>query len=575
MPEYYWLSALLLLESSLQLRWQVESFQHNLHGRIKSTVVFPKQKPPLQGTCTISHSKFARQLNQCLVDIKSMGVRPQPSSWRHEVSGKPFDRSSNGSCNMNSTRPPVLVVGAGPAGSGSGGVDTPPEQRPTWSRIWPRSLELFNFLNVPEVNDLRKFPPMSPKAIDQQLLGCDSATPPREILMFRQGGCYRRSSKLAKNGMLETFDTKWMIGADGAKSAARKQPGPTLPEGVGLNRLYCHQFENINNACIQQMKLARMASNFSSLMVTLDLTKVAQSEELIFKIIASLIPTEITLVWASEFQFVCLFLVNIRMVNKFNESRVFIAGDAAHVHSPTGGQVRVLSSNGAICSLLYEHERGLNSSVQDAVSFVKVAFTTSPTGLYNLGWKLALVEKGVASISLLETYNAERLPVISEMLEMTTSFLNQSITSGCVSSRGDLSMPTGYLTRGIWKLETGRLKHPICCSGARRALPDDAFWSVQTLVSHCDCVRSGSRRCYSDLGRAGGLRQKCCAIDAVLPLSAPVTPIASPADLVFEVDRESYAYSAYPVEAGQTKVFVIRPAGVIGAIVHGAEGMKR
>jgi len=74
----------------------------------------------------------------------------------------------------------------------------------------------------------------------------------------------------------------------------------------------------------------------------LDVSKVAQSEELIFESIASAIPTEITfnkLVWVSEFRYVCVFFAcvsvrstsisfraNIRMVNKFSEGRVFVAG---------------------------------------------------------------------------------------------------------------------------------------------------------------------------------------------------------------------------------------------------------
>jgi hypothetical protein len=53
-----------------------------------------------------------------------------------------------------------------------------------------------------------------------------------------------------------------------------------------------------------------------------------------------------------------------------------------------------------------------------------------------------------------------------------------------------------------------------------------------------------------------------------------VTHVASPADFVL-IDLECHAYSAYLVEVGQTKVFVIRPDGVIGAIVYGAEGVKK
>jgi hypothetical protein len=74
----------------------------------------------------------------------------------------------------------------------------------------------------------------------------------------------------------------------------------------------------------------------------LDVSKVVKSEELVFEVIASLVPTEITftkLVWVSEFRCVCIFSArvnvgltsvsfraNIRMVNKFSEGRVFVAG---------------------------------------------------------------------------------------------------------------------------------------------------------------------------------------------------------------------------------------------------------
>jgi 3-(3-hydroxy-phenyl)propionate hydroxylase len=69
----------------------------------------------------------------------------------------------------------------------------------------------------------------------------------------------------------------------------------------------------------------------------------------------------------------------------YRERRVLLAGDAAHVHSPAGGQ-------------------GLNTGVQDAV---------------NLGWKLAQVVNGTAPESLLDTYQAERHPIGARVLEIT------------------------------------------------------------------------------------------------------------------------------------------------------------
>jgi hypothetical protein len=69
----------------------------------------------------------------------------------------------------------------------------------------------------------------------------------------------------------------------------------------------------------------------------------------------------------------------------YRDRRVLLAGDAAHVHSPAGGQ-------------------GLNTGVQDAV---------------NLGWKLAQVVKGISDASLLDTYTAERHPVAARVLKNT------------------------------------------------------------------------------------------------------------------------------------------------------------
>jgi 2-polyprenyl-6-methoxyphenol hydroxylase-like FAD-dependent oxidoreductase len=74
-----------------------------------------------------------------------------------------------------------------------------------------------------------------------------------------------------------------------------------------------------------------------------------------------------------------------RQAAAYRDRRVLLAGDAAHVHSPVGGQ-------------------GLNTGVQDAV---------------NLGWKLAQVVKGTSPDSLLDTYHAERHPVAARVLRIT------------------------------------------------------------------------------------------------------------------------------------------------------------
>jgi 2-polyprenyl-6-methoxyphenol hydroxylase-like FAD-dependent oxidoreductase len=77
--------------------------------------------------------------------------------------------------------------------------------------------------------------------------------------------------------------------------------------------------------------------------------------------------------------------LNVRMVDDYRAGRVFLAGDAAHVHSPAGGQ-------------------GMNTGISDAV---------------NLGWKLAAVVSGRADETLLDSYTAERLPVAAGVLGLS------------------------------------------------------------------------------------------------------------------------------------------------------------
>jgi 2-polyprenyl-6-methoxyphenol hydroxylase-like FAD-dependent oxidoreductase len=87
----------------------------------------------------------------------------------------------------------------------------------------------------------------------------------------------------------------------------------------------------------------------------------------------------------SELRWSSIFRISLRLAEHYQRGRVFIAGDAAHIHPPTGGQ-------------------GMNTGIQD---------------VYNLAWKLALVLQGHAPSALLESYEAERRPVGADVLART------------------------------------------------------------------------------------------------------------------------------------------------------------
>mgnify|MGYP002402060034 CR=1 FL=1 len=82
------------------------------------------------------------------------------------------------------------------------------------------------------------------------------------------------------------------------------------------------------------------------------------------------------------------FRLHHRGVDRYRHGRVFVAGDAAHIHSPAGGQ-------------------GMNTGIQDA---------------FNLAWKLALVVKGRGGEALLDSYHLERHPVGQRLLSFTDRF---------------------------------------------------------------------------------------------------------------------------------------------------------
>ena len=79
------------------------------------------------------------------------------------------------------------------------------------------------------------------------------------------------------------------------------------------------------------------------------------------------------------------FRIHHRQVTRLREGRIFIAGDAAHIHSPFGGQ-------------------GMNTGLHD---------------IWNLVWKLDLFLNGRGNLQLLDSYSSERLPVIKNVIETT------------------------------------------------------------------------------------------------------------------------------------------------------------
>ena len=208
------------------------------------------------------------------------------------------------------------------------------------------------------------------------------------------------TARLSGQSGEETVRVRWLIGADGGRSFVRHAldigfPGKTL--GVraivadvlltGLDRDAWHRFGQGDMQ--RQIAICPLAGTdlFQiqapiPLEGEVDLSAAGLSA--LVKERSGRDDIEVQSVsWASAFN------MNARLADRYRLGRVFLVGDAAHTHPPTGGQ-------------------GLNTSVQDA---------------YNLGWKLAAVAAG-APDALLDSYEEERRPVAATMLGLATSLLD-------------------------------------------------------------------------------------------------------------------------------------------------------
>ncbi|MFC3578418.1 FAD-dependent oxidoreductase [Streptomyces yaanensis] len=218
---------------------------------------------------------------------------------------------------------------------------------------------------------------------------------------------------------------RYAVAADGGRSAVRRalgigmtgetvDPNPMLVADVritGLGRDYWHVFPPCGDEGFLALCPLAGTEDFQLVAQFPEGTAPDLSLDGLRKVVAArthLDPEDVTEVrWASDFR------PRAALADRFREGRVFLAGDAAHVHSPAGGQ-------------------GLNTSVQDA---------------YNLGWKLAAVLRGEAPQSLLDTYEEERRPIAADMLGLSTDIHRGEARRGVATRQLGLGYRDSSLAR--------------------------------------------------------------------------------------------------------------------------------
>jgi 2-polyprenyl-6-methoxyphenol hydroxylase-like FAD-dependent oxidoreductase len=220
-----------------------------------------------------------------------------------------------------------------------------------------------------------------------------------ELLSFTEIGDGISATLRSSDGATEAIDFGWLIGCDGAHSSIRGAlgksfHGTTVPTDFILADVHLSGSTEIAKDRISMfaheegfLQLYPIGGDRFRVIVDLGTATSDHRPDPTLEEVQTVIdrrgPGGITAhdpIWLSSFR------INEREVEDYRSGRVFLAGDAAHIHSPAGGQ-------------------GMNTGMQDA---------------FNLAWKLALVARGACPDDLLTSYSAERQPVARQMIAETS-----------------------------------------------------------------------------------------------------------------------------------------------------------
>lgn len=217
-------------------------------------------------------------------------------------------------------------------------------------------------------------------------------------------------ARLSKEGAEENCMTVYLAGCDGAHSSVRKGMQAGFDGGTYSHTFFVADIKATGLAANGEMHAALDASDFmilfpmkgdTNIRLVGDVNREHQSNrdlvwEDVQKDILSRLKLDVEAVnWFSSYR------VHHRVASQFRQKNVFLLGDAAHIHSPVGGQ-------------------GMNTGLGDAV---------------NLAWKLAAVISGHANVTLLDTYETERIPFARKLVGSTDRAFSLVSSKGIIATQ--------------------------------------------------------------------------------------------------------------------------------------------
>jgi 2-polyprenyl-6-methoxyphenol hydroxylase-like FAD-dependent oxidoreductase len=208
------------------------------------------------------------------------------------------------------------------------------------------------------------------------------------------------------DGSEEGVDAAYLVGCDGAHSTVRSGIAQDFPGGTYKQLFYVADIEGRGEAFDGDIHLDLDTADFlgvfglsrdgrARLIGTIREDRMAQADTLRFEDVSHRAIDDMKL-QVDRVHWFSTYHVHHRVAPSFRTGRVFIAGDAAHIHSPAGGQ-------------------GMNTGIGDAI---------------NLAWKLAAVLKRQASDRLLDSFDAERIGFARRLVETTDRVFTLATAEG-------------------------------------------------------------------------------------------------------------------------------------------------
>lgn len=335
----------------------------------------------------------------------------------------------------------------------------------------------------------------------------------------------------AADGQLETVRCQYLIACDGANSRIRQQLAlaqegsdyaGTVLQNLDVELLDFPDKDEWIHYCMGPahfVMVAKMQNGFTRLLMSQpeDKADIAETPQSVF---SGILAKHFDGVRFGKTLWHSRWASQVRLAHTYRKGNVFLAGDAAHVHSTAGGQ-------------------GMNCCMQDA---------------WNLGWKLALVLKGEAKPELLDTYESERKPIGKQVIE-AASKIHELFMAGRNSGADALLalQQSGFLAELVGRVSgIAYHYHPENAASANDDMPQagDRLPNLPLAGKH-------EGRMLTDLMRHGGFTVLICSQDmegvrSNIPVrSEVVTEVLTPAP------QQLLAPGSPP------QLYVVRPDGYL------------